>query len=69
MVFARVAEFLTNGDTTHTAVDGRRRDVAHTAEHMAQSAADSVQRAVEEDIDEDAMRPPYLHVSTPTAGT
>lgn len=63
MVLARVADFFTNGDSNHNLVDDRRRDVGHTAETMAKSAAETVQRAVEEDIDDDAARPPYLHVS------
>ncbi|KAF1936913.1 mitochondrial carrier protein [Clathrospora elynae] len=67
MVLARVANFFTHGDSTHSLVDDRR-NVAHTV-HTAESAmANTAQRVAAEEIDEDAARPPYLHVRMPGSG-
>lgn len=65
MVLARVADFFSNGDSTHDVAEDRRRHVAHTMEAMAKSAADTVHRGVEDEVDDEAARPPYLHVRMP----
>jgi hypothetical protein len=67
MVLARVANFFTNGDSTRNLVDNRRGNVANTAQAMELPMEDTRRRAVEaEEIDEDAARPPYLHVRMPS---
>lgn len=70
MVLGRVANLFTNGDATNNPVDdSSRSNVANTV-HKAESAmSDTAQRMVEEEIDEDAARPPYLHVRMPSWGT
>jgi hypothetical protein len=66
MVLARVANFFTNGDSTNNLADGSRRNVASTVQTVELSMEDTRRRAVEEDeVDEDAARPPYLHVRMP----
>jgi hypothetical protein len=67
MVLAPVADFFTNGDSTHKLVDSRSGHVANTAQAMEIPVEDTRRRTAEaEDIDEDAARPPYLHVRMPS---
>jgi hypothetical protein len=63
MVLARVADiFTTGGPATHPVGDGHASNGGTTV-HKAESAvAGPLGGAVDEDIDEDAARPPYLHV-------
>jgi hypothetical protein len=61
MVLARVANFLTNGDSTTNLTDGSQRHVANTAQAMELPMEDTKRGAIEEEIDEEAARPPYLH--------
>lgn len=64
MVLARVADFFTNGGTPSNLVDNQRND-GSTMQRVESSMADAVVRAVEEEIDDEAARPPYLHVRMP----
>jgi hypothetical protein len=67
MVLARVANFFTNGDSTPKLADSRRGNVADTAQTMEFPMEDIRRRAFEaEEVDEDAARPPYLHVRMPS---
>jgi hypothetical protein len=67
MVLARVANFFTNGDSTHNLVDGRRGHVANTAQATALPMEDTRRRAGEaEEVGKEAARPPYLHVRMPS---
>jgi hypothetical protein len=66
MVLARVANFLTNGDSTTNLTDGSQRHVANTAQAMELPMEDTKRGAIEEEIDEEAARPPYLHVRMPS---
>ncbi|RYN38060.1 hypothetical protein AA0112_g4156 [Alternaria arborescens] len=61
MVLARVANFLTNGDSTTNLTDGSRRNVANTAHAVELPMEDTKRGAMEVEIDEEAARPPYLH--------
>jgi hypothetical protein len=66
MVLARVADTLTNGASTNTLVDdGHGRTGTRTMHKVESAMAEAVGGAVAEDIDEDAARPPYLHVRAP----
>lgn len=64
MVLARVANFFTNGDdATHDPVDNGRRaegGAMDKARDIAQAAA-----VVDDEVDDEAARPPYLHVRRP----
>ena len=62
MVLARVANFFTNGDATNDLTDNKRRDDAITMESIESPVADTVGRSTEGQIDDEAARPPYLHV-------
>jgi hypothetical protein len=62
MVLARVANFFTNGDSTKSPVQDSRSDGAATMQKVEQSMADTAERVAEAEIDEEAVRPPYLHV-------
>ena len=66
MVLARVANFFTNGDPDQPQTPDPRRDAAGAADNMAESLANTAKRAVEAevDIDDEAARPPYIHVRT-----
>jgi hypothetical protein len=64
MVLARVANFFTNGETTHDLVEEGRRDVAVAMDSVASSAADTA-KVIAEEIEDDEGRPPYLHVRKP----
>jgi hypothetical protein len=66
MVLARVANFLTNGDATNSLTNTTRRNDATTMEKIGPPMADTAGRAVEEEIDDEAARPPYLHVRMPS---
>lgn len=66
MVLARVANFLTNGDATNNLNTSDRRHDATAMEKIGSSAADTVAGAIEEEIDDEAARPPYLHVRMPS---
>lgn len=67
MVLARVANFFTNGDSIHTLTDGNRSHVANTARARELPMEDTKRGAVEEqEVDEEAARPPYLHVRMPS---
>ncbi|RYO31533.1 hypothetical protein AA0113_g6382 [Alternaria arborescens] len=61
MVLARVANFLTNGDSTTNLTDGSRRNVANTAHAVELPMEDTKRGAMDDEIDEEAARPPYLH--------
>ncbi|CAN9351115.1 unnamed protein product [Alternaria sp. RS040] len=61
MVLARVANFLTNGDSTTNLTDGSRRNVASTAHAVELPMEDTKRGAMDDEIDEEAARPPYLH--------
>ena len=66
MVFARVADFLTPTPTRSSLVDdgGRRRAVAmDTVEKYSAVGSSAV---TEQDVDDEAARPPYIHVSRKT---
>lgn len=65
MVLARVANTLTNGDASSDIADNTGRNVADTMEKVASPVADTVGGAVAEEIDDEAARPPYLHVRVP----
>jgi hypothetical protein len=62
MVLARVANFFTNGDQPQAL--GSPRDAAGAVDNMAESLADTAKQAVETEIDDEAARPPYIHVRT-----
>ena len=64
MVLARVANFFTNGESTHDLVEEGRRDVTITMDSVASSAADTA-KVIAEEIDDDESRPPYIHVRKP----
>lgn len=67
MVLARVANFFTHGDSAGTLIEGTRDYVANTARAMESPMEDTKRGAVEEaDIDDEAARPPYLHVRMPS---
>jgi hypothetical protein len=66
MVLARVANFLTNGDATNSLTTTTRRHDATTMEKVGSPMADTAGRTVEEEIDDEAARPPYLHVRMPS---
>jgi hypothetical protein len=66
MVLARVANFFTNGDSTINLTDGSRRNGANTAQAVELPMEDSKRGAMEEEVDEEAARPPYLHVRMPS---
>jgi hypothetical protein len=66
MVLARVANFFTNGDSTIDLTDGSRRNVANTAQAVELRMEDTKRGAMEEEVDEEAARPPYLHVRMPS---
>ena len=70
MVLARVANFFTNGDQDQPQTPDPRRDAAGAVDSMAESLADKAKRAVEAevDIDDEAARPPYIHVRTSARG-
>lgn len=65
MVFARVANFFSNGEPTQDLVDEGRRDVAVAMDSVASSAANTA-GVIAEEV-EDESRPPYLHVRKPRA--
>jgi hypothetical protein len=65
MVLARVANLFTNGDSTNRLVDDNRRNVAVTMQNIESSMADIAERVAAEEIDDEAARPPYLHVRMP----
>lgn len=65
MVLARVANFLTNGDATNSLTSTDRRHDATTMEKIGSTMADTVGEVIEEEIDDEAARPPYLHVRLP----
>lgn len=65
MVLARVANFFTTGDATSTLASTGRRHDATTMETIGSTTAESMGGALEEEIDDEAARPPYLHVRMP----
>ena len=65
MVLARVANFFTNGDSTTNLVDKRSNDAS--AMQKLETMADTIGSAVEEEIDDEAARPPYIHVRVPSS--
>jgi hypothetical protein len=67
MVLARVANLFTNGDSTNRLVDDNRRDVAVTMQNIESSMADTAERVAVEEVDDEAARPPYLHVRMPSS--
>lgn len=61
MVLARVADFFTNRGSTSNLVDRHQRHDASALPRIESPAA------VEEDeVDDEAARPPYLHVRGPS---
>lgn len=66
MVLARVANFFTNGDFTTNLVDKRSNDAS--AMQKLETMADTIGSTVEEEIDDEAARPPYIHVRVPSSG-
>lgn len=67
MVLARVANFFTNGDSASNLTDSSRDYVAHTPKAIEFPMENTRQRAMEEEeIDDEAARPPYLHVRMPS---
>jgi hypothetical protein len=62
MVLARVANFFTNGDQPQALGFGSPRDAAGAVDNMAESLADAAKQAVEAEVDDEAARPPYIHV-------
>jgi hypothetical protein len=66
MVLARVANDFTNGDSTKHLGDNHRGHVAITAPaDVGLPMADTVGGALEAEVDDEAARPPYLHVRMP----
>jgi hypothetical protein len=66
MVLARVANFFTNGDSSNL-TDGSRQYGANAAPATELPMEDTRRRAMdEEEIDDEAARPPYLHVRMPS---
>jgi hypothetical protein len=66
MVLARVADNLTHGDSTQNPADDRRRHVAIPMQAVGPPMADTAGGAGEVEIDDEAARPPYLHVRMPS---
>jgi hypothetical protein len=66
MVLARVANLFTNGDATNSLTDTKRRHDAITMETVESPVADTVAGSIEGEIDDEAARPPYLHVRMPS---
>ena len=66
MVLARVANFFTNGDSTTNLTDGSRRHGPSTTHAVELPMEDTKRAAMEDEIDEEAARPPYLHVRMPS---
>lgn len=67
MVLARVATFFINGDATNNLSDSSRRNVADNMSDVGSKMADAAGISVgEEEIDDEAARPPYLHVRMPS---
>jgi hypothetical protein len=63
MVLARVADIFTTGGPANQLVDDGHASNGATTMHKVESVvAGAVGAAVDENIDEDAARPPYLHV-------
>jgi hypothetical protein len=61
MVFARVANLLSPGDTSNLVDDGRDGP-QHTMESLEHAPVNRAE-AVAEDVDDlEASRPPYIHV-------
>jgi len=67
MVLARVANFFTNGDPTSNLTDGSRSNVANT-QKVVELPVEAKRRAIEaeDEVDQEAARPPYLHVRMPS---
>jgi hypothetical protein len=65
MVLARVANSSTNGSFTNSIHDDTQSNDASTMQKIESTMADTVGSAVAEDIDDEAARPPYLHVRMP----
>jgi hypothetical protein len=67
MVLARVANFFTNGGSTNDlVVDDNGRYAAGAMQRVESSVVEAVERAASEEIDDEAARPPYLHVRVPS---
>lgn len=63
MVFARVANLLTNGGTTTNLVQDDWGNNARTMQEVGSRVADAAGAVMPDEIDDEAARPPYLHVS------
>lgn len=61
MVFARVANLFT-GDSTHNLTHNGRQDGATAVDPVELPMADTQRRAIADEVDDEASRPPYLHV-------
>jgi hypothetical protein len=68
MVLARVADTLTHGDSAQKPADDRRRHVAIPMQGGGPPMADTAGAAGAAEIDDEAARPPYLHVRMPGVG-
>jgi hypothetical protein len=66
MVLARVANFFTNGGSTNDLGDDNGRYAAGAMQRIESTVAEAVDRAAEEEIDDEAARPPYIHVRVPS---
>lgn len=65
MVFARVANLLTNGGSTTNLVQDDWGNDASTMQKVESRVADTVGAVMDDEIDDEAARPPYLHVREP----
>lgn len=61
MVFARVANLLTNGGSTPNLVQDGWGNDASTMQRVESRVADTAGAVMEDEIDDEAARPPYLH--------
>lgn len=65
MVLARVANLFTDGGSTSNLVQDGWGNDASTMQKVESRAADAVGAVLDDDIDDEAARPPYLHVRRP----
>lgn len=63
MVLARVANLFTNGGSTTNLVQDSWGNDASTMQKAESRTADTVGAVLEDEIDDEAARPPYIHVS------
>lgn len=65
MVLARVANLFTDGGSTSNLVQDNWGNDASTMQKVESRVADAADAVMEEEIDDEAARPPYLHVRNP----